>query len=198
MKRRHLWDGDTFEVNGLRFRVRFEHDVDAGYPWEDDDGCGPVRKSNKPHRDGSSDKRPGERPLNSAGRNEWQFYYDWQSAIKTARVDGWNAQPYDAPNAALRAVQENFDYCREFINDGWSYVGVIVERINVDGDVLASDSLRRVETFKDYHVDQAYEIAEALASVALKAWRLSLRLARQARHQAKVDRRFSDAMTCGV
>ena len=62
---------DTIEVSGLRFVVTFDYDQDIGAPWEWSDGHGPVRIGRR-HVDGSSDKRPGERPMNRPGWRENQ------------------------------------------------------------------------------------------------------------------------------
>lgn len=202
MKKYKLFNGDAFQVDGLSFSVQFHEDTDAGYPWTDDCGCGLVRKSSNPHTESRSDKKPGERPLNSPDRNQYQFYYDWQEAVRIAKADGWNTEPFDAPNRALRAVQQNFDYCRAYLANDWRYVGVIVERLDADGNPTdtpgESDSLWNVETFNDYHVDTAYELAAGIASTVRSNWRESLRTARQVRKQHKVDNRFHDAMACGV
>ena len=156
-----LYDGSTFEVNGVQFRVNFEHDSDRS-PL-DCDGHGPVRQSNYCHIDGKSDKKPGERPLNQAGRNEYQFYYDWTAACKAAKKDGWNCEPFDAPNRVERAVKADFDYLRGFYCNDWNYVGVIVSRLDDDGEETGEQtSLWGVETHKNYHCDVALEIAGEL------------------------------------
>jgi hypothetical protein len=158
---------DTIEVKGIVFNVSFDYDDISEYPWDCCDGRGPVRISNNPHRDGKSDKRPGEVPMNSPSRNEYQFYYDWQEAIKIAKRDGWNAQPYDAPNKAERAVKADFDYLRGFINGDWQYVTVTVENVET-GESGESENVGMVETYKDYHLEYAKEIAESMADSAIK------------------------------
>ncbi|MFN8994139.1 MAG: hypothetical protein ACK5X3_10835 [Pseudomonadota bacterium] len=159
-----LYDGDTFELNGLTFRVKFESDYYSGAPWERCDGHGAVRKSYQRHRDGESDKKPGERPLNQAGHRDRQFYYDWAAACKDARRDGWNAEPYDAPNRIARAVEADFQFLSAFINNDWHYVGVIVELLDDDGEVLSDTSLWGVETWKDNHCEVAHDLARELSA----------------------------------
>lgn len=171
-----LYAGDTFEVNGRQYRVDFEQDDTQGYPWDWSDGHGPVRQSSKPHRDGSSDKRPNERPLNIAGRNEYQFYYDWQQAIKDAKRDGWNTAPYDAPDRALRAVQADFDYLRNYIEGDWCYLVVTV----TDVETEEYTCLGGVESLGDYASECAYDMAKELY------------------HNHAVSNRFADAMELGV
>lgn len=140
--------------------ITFAHDEFSDAPWDYSDGHGPVRKSNNKHNEYRSDKKPGERPLNSASRNEYQFYYDWQKAMQMARRDEWNTEPYDAPNKALRAVQQDFDYLRGWVNNKWYYVFVTVE---YEGE---TESLGGVETYNDYHIECANEmLADLIARV---------------------------------
>lgn len=155
-----LYDGDTFEYKGRTFRVNYTYDEYADPPWDSECGHGPVRKSRNSHGS-SGDKRPGERPLNNPNRNEYQFYYDWQAACKLAREDGWNTEPFDAPNRIQRAVQADFDFLRLWLSNDWNYVGVIVTLIDEEEDV-DSTSLWCVETYKDHHMTLAYELAEEL------------------------------------
>lgn len=179
---------DTIELNGRRYGVKFEYDYDADAPWDGCDGHGAVRQSNRAHAEGRSDKRPGERPLNHAGRNEYQFYYNWQGACELARTDGWNAEPYDAPGRILRAVQADFDYLRGYVNQDWQYVGVIVTLLDENGEETGeSDALWSVETYEDYHHTVAAELAAEIDA-------RQIRLAKQ----QHVGARFHDAMACGL
>ena len=158
-----LCNGDTFTQNGETFRVNFEHDADAGYPQDNCDGHGKVRRSNYAHTESRSDKKPGERPLNNPGRNEYQFYYDWADACKQAKKDGWNTPQYDAPNRVERAVKADFEFLRGFLNNDWEYVGVIVSRLDSNGEETGeTESLCGVETFRDYHNCVALELAQSI------------------------------------
>lgn len=151
---------DTITLNGRTYYVRHEPDDCTGYPWDNEDGHGPVIRDIRPHwlREGS--KRPGWRPLNIPDSNEYQFYYDWKEACRMARRDGWNAAPYDAPNRIQRAVQANFDYLRRFLAGDWMYIGVIVE----DAETGESQSLWGVESNGDYPDQVARELAEELGA----------------------------------
>lgn len=155
--REQPFDTEELEIDGVTVKVEYYLDYDHDLPWEHDCGHGPVRRSNIPHREGSSDKRPGERPLNSPDRNEYQFYYDWQAACKMARKDGWNTGPYDAPNQVQRAVQADFNFIRGYLNDDWHYVGVVVK---IDDE--NEDSCWGFESLNNYHKEAAREMAEAL------------------------------------
>ena len=174
---------NAITIDGRQYRVEIEQDEFAGAPWEASDGHGPVRRSKRRHVEGESDKRPGERPLNSPGRHEYQFYYDWQSACLTARADGWNCAPYDATNRVQRAVQADFDYLRGYLAGDWYCVSVTV----TDDETGESDTLCGVDNFNGYAQEVAQELAECLA-----------REAAHATTRERIERRFFDAMACGV
>lgn len=128
--------------------ITFEYDEFSDAPWVDADGHGPVRKSNNAHNKWDSDKRPGERPLNRADRSQYQFYYDWQKAMKMA-VKDWG---FKTKSEALKAVQSDFKYLQDWINGKWNYVFVIVE---YEGE---KESVGAVETYNDYHIECGNEI----------------------------------------
>ncbi len=174
---------NTITIGGRKYRVEIEQDEFAGAPWEESDGHGAVRRSNRRHVESESDKRPGERPLNSPSRREYQFYYDWQAACRTARADGWNATPYDATNRVQRAVQADFDYLRGYLAGDWCYVSVTV----TDDETGESDSVCGVEGIGGFAQEVAQELAEGLALAAARS-----------ATQESIERRFSDAMACGI
>ena len=140
-------------------KTTFEHDYDADAPWDQSDCHGPVRRVL--HHLGHQ-KRPGERPLNKPGHNDYLYLYDWKEACRLARVDGWNTDPCDAPNRIQRAVQADFDFLAGWVNDEWSYAIVTV----TDKDTGESDSLGGVETLKDHHetlgADMAIELRDRI------------------------------------
>lgn len=153
--------GDTtmdIEVNGFTFHVNIEHDIDSEAPWRSSDGHGGVRSCHVWHRSKyQGTKKPGERPMNMPSNGALQFYYDWQGACKEARKEGWNAEPYDAPNRVQRAVQADFDYLRGWVNKDWEYVHVHVTLANAPD---YANCVGGVETFKDYHLEFAEELAQ--------------------------------------
>lgn len=132
--------------------IKFDYDEYVESPWENSDMHGPVRKSNNAHNEYRSDKRPGERPLNRAGRNEYQFYYDWQEAVKIA-VEDWG---FESKAKALEMVQRDFDYLQQWINGEWYYVFVTV---TYEGE---TDTIGGVETWEDYHITCANEMLDDL------------------------------------
>jgi hypothetical protein len=108
----------TREHRGHTITVNWFADVDHGTPWENEDGHGPVTKWER------RDKRPGERVLCS-DRNAKRFY-DYAEAIKIARRDGWDAEPYGTGTVgerAARAVEADFARLKAWCEDRWHYVG---------------------------------------------------------------------------
>lgn len=124
-----ICDGDsiTCEVDGFTVTAHIEQDDDRGPPWERDCGHGPVSEWT------SRAKRPGERILNEDHGSK--RYYDFAEAVKTARVDGWDAEPIGTGTAgqrAVRAAEHDFRVLEAWCNDEWDYCGVIVNVSKAD------------------------------------------------------------------
>ena len=150
-----LYSGDTFEKHGMQFKVHIEPDDDGEAPWERSDGHGPVRHMRR------SEKRPGERPLIKDRDGTW--LYDWQAACKLARKDGWNAEPYGAPNRIERAVQADFDFLRGWLNDDWYYVGVCVSLLDKNGEDATEKYENAIWGIESNSDDCIGEVADDLA-----------------------------------
>lgn len=174
------------EKGGYTFKVEIVDDCDMGAPWENCDGHGPVRKTTARHSCGYSDKRPGERPLNRPGRNEYQFYYNWKEATRAATVDRWDTAPYDAEKRVERAVNADFDYLRKWVNGEWSYQVVTVE-IEVNGKKYQT-SLGGVDNSSDSYL---FETVDELVDELLAEIETDIK-------QEKINNRFFDAMQCGL
>lgn len=185
MKNPTLYDGETFEYKGHRFSVSFPLDNETT-PF-DDDSHGPVRYTRMHHIEGSSDKRPGERPLNQPDRHEYQYYYDWQSACKMARKDSWNAEPFDAPNRILRAVQADFDFLRGYLSGAWQYVGIELRRIDANGETLDETSCYGFEMLNDYHIESAYAMADELIANYKRKFSKQMAEAKERKYWASRD-----------
>lgn len=182
----------TLTILGVDCLIGYFQDQDADAPWDMSEGHGPVRKTNTPHWRRHAGKKPGERPLNQADRNEYQFYYDWQEAIKLAKRDGWNTEPYDAPNRVARAVQADFDFLRGYVNGNWEYVGIVCTILDADGEKTdVADSCWGCETFGDYHLTSGTDMATELVNGHLRAkreaWRAALHEARERKYWACRD-----------
>ena len=145
----------------LTFSVKFEHDQDAGAPWENSEGHGTVTGWV------SRDKLPGELVLNT-DRNSKRFY-DFAEACKIALRDGWDAAPHNdgtesKRQQAAKAARADFEYLRQWCANQWEYVGVIVTLLDDEGEETeVSDSLWSVESRDDYAETVARELADELA-----------------------------------
>lgn len=145
----------------LTFAVKFEDDTDAGAPWENSEGHGPVTGWE------TRDKMAGELVLNS-DRGSKRFY-NFAEACRIALRDGWDAVPYNdgtetKRQQAAKAARADFEYLRSWCANDWAYVGVIVTLLDDEGEETeVSDSLWCVETFGDQHEITARELADELA-----------------------------------
>lgn len=158
-----LYDGGTIEVDGHKFRVEFPYDDSGDAPWEREDGHGPVSEWT------TRAKRPGEMVLDR-DRGSYR-YYDFQEAVRIAKRDGWDAEPYGQGTngeRAHRAAMADFDRLHRWCNDQWSYVGAVVELLDDDGEPTGDkDSLWGIESdCPDYLEEVARECAgEVLAQL---------------------------------
>ncbi len=132
--------GETIDCgNGYTVRVQIDVDLDAGTPWENCDGHGPVSGWER------RNKLPGELIL-CEDRGSKRFY-DFAAAVKIARRDAWDTKPYNTGTAgerAHRAVMADYEYLRRWCNYQWRYIGVIVTLYR-HGAEVSTDSLWGVE-----------------------------------------------------
>jgi len=154
---------DIFEHEGIQFSFRTEHDADHEAPWDAEDGHGPVSEW-KRHAFGMGSKppkKPGEMIL-VCDRGSYRTY-DFAEAVKIAKRDGWDAEPYGGTKGqkAHRAAMADFDRLRRWCNDQWDYVGVIIEMLDDAGDPMGeTESLWGVESDAgDYFEEVAQELA---------------------------------------
>ncbi len=144
----------TIEIaDGLTIHVDVVPDESMGAPWEEHDGHGIVSKWT------SRTKNPGEMIL-AKDRGNYR-YYDFAETVKVARRDGWGAEGATPGERAHRAALADFNRLRDWCNDRWQWVGVVV-RIS-DGP---AESLWGVESDGDYWRDIAAELANGLLDEA--------------------------------
>jgi len=161
-----LFDGDTFEHGGRTFVFKVEADDTADPPWEEFSGHGPVSDWT------THAKEPGEILL-VANHSGMKRYYHWQRATEIAREDDWGIPQDDIdawtqkvgrkPTRGMivnEAVRRDFQYLRDWCDDKWSYVGVIV---SLADDPNMINSLWRIESnADDYMVSVAEDLADNL------------------------------------
>lgn len=170
-----MYDNDTFTFGGRTFLFRVEPDYDAGPPWEREDGHGLVSEWRSAGYSGYAPKAPGERPLCS-DRCATRFY-DFAGAVRRARSEGWRATEdrfrWDLKpgELAARAAEEDFDRLRQWCNDQWGYIGVLVQEVDGEGNPIGPEvSLWGIESDAgEYLKEVADELASELISASEKA-----------------------------
>lgn len=144
--------GQTIKLlHGYSALIKYDYDTDCDAPWDFCDGHGPVSDWT------TRDKAPGELVL-SEDRNSKRFY-DYAGAIRIAKRDGWDTEPYRTGTKgerAHRAVMADYEYLRQWANDQCHYLYVTVELYR-HGDLVADDSCGGIESYKDYWREHAAE-----------------------------------------
>ena len=152
------------------FAVKQLVDTEAGNPWENEDGHGPVT--------GYEDraKRPGELVLVSDFYNRHRFY-DFAAAVEMAKSEGWDTKPYNTGNEtkgqqAAKAARADFEFLRQFCNGHWEYVGIVVTLLDDDGEETSiSESLLGICSNDDeYLAAVAHELAGNIAAGYGRDW----------------------------
>jgi hypothetical protein len=143
-----LYDGDTFEVNGRKFKLKLESDGQNENPWDTYDSLGEVvgrRRRNK---------SPGEVIIGDDGRG-YYWFYNVSAAVKKARKEGLNGAK------AAEVVHHEKERFRCWLAGLWCYIGVVVTHTDGDGDEY-SESVWMIESDDS---DGIREVAYDLASV---------------------------------
>jgi hypothetical protein len=157
------YDWQNFTHEGRNYRARLDVDQHNGAKWENEDGHGEVSDWT------TRDKAPGEMVL--AEDRRFKRYYDFAGAVAKAKAEGWNAAPYYPPGEetkgqrAHKAAVSDFNRLRDWCNDNWCYVGVIVEALDDEGEPTGENaSLWGIESDCDeYQAEVAFELAAELA-----------------------------------
>jgi hypothetical protein len=119
----YVCDDDTITctVGPFTCTATVHRDDDESPPWKRNCGHGPVSDWT------SRAKRPGERILSEDRTSK--RYYDFAEAVKTARSDGWDTEPYmtgTAGQRATRAAERDFAVLKAWCDDEWWYCGIAV------------------------------------------------------------------------
>jgi hypothetical protein len=162
------FDNDRVTLpDGWYVRFKSEYDQDSGPPWKDCAGHGPV--TDWVHRD----KYSGERVL--CLDHGSKRYYDFAGAMKIAKRDGWGLNDAKLAKLTTRlgraptkgqiteaAVEHDFQYLKDWCEDKWHYIGVIVTLFDADGEEQDSDSIWGVEDYGSHYQELASELADGL------------------------------------
>ena len=164
-------DGDRVTLpDGWYVEFKSEYDNDYGEPWKEECGHGPVTDWVR------RDKHSGERVLCSDRFSK--CYYDFAEAMKIAKRDGWGLNDDELAKLAAKlghaptkgqiteaAVEHDFQYLKDWCDDKWHYIGVIVTLYDADGEEQDERSLWRVEDHGDYYQTLASELADELITL---------------------------------
>jgi hypothetical protein len=83
---------------------------------------------------------------------QWHIY-DWRAAMEEALRDRWDSAPYSTGTPverARRAVQKEYEHLQEWFDDGWEYVGIVVELCQ-NGKLVSEDSIWGIESCCPIH-----------------------------------------------
>lgn len=159
------YDKTEYPHAGHAVKIEWHYDDSSREPWKECDGHGPVSDWTQ------RDKKPGEREL-CRDRKSKRFY-DYGEAIKIAKRDGWDAEPYKTGSKgeqAVRAVEANFKYLKRWCDGDWHWCGYIVTIDGMDYDEslwgIESDSQAEMEkeaiqTAKDWLDNEPTESHDA-------------------------------------
>ena len=161
---------ETFTHNGKTYAARLERDETHSAPWIEECEHGPITGWER------RDKAPGELVL--VEDRGLACFYDFQEACRIARREGWNAKPYDVPGEtkrqrAAKAARADYERMRQWCDDIWFYVGVIVAPVCPccsEIDESESRSLWGIESDAgDYLQEVARELADEIGSEKAQA-----------------------------
>lgn len=140
--------------NGHTLKVTFEHDDMAEPPHEGNCFYEGLVRTVDGYPNCTIRKRAGEVFLyQSRGR---AYIYDLQAATKRCR------HPTISRQLAAKHAYDAGEYIRQWLNDQWHYTTIDVKVFRSDGSVVFWDCLGGVETYKDYHLERALEMAVAM------------------------------------
>ena len=126
---------DTEQIttpNGYKFNVEIEHDDCSGAPWDFYEVHGSVSDWT------IRGKKPGEWVLCTAYPH--RRYYDFQDAVKTAKLDCWGCKDLTgnetAGEKAVKAVTADFKYLKAWCDNEWFYTCLHVVMLDSDSNEL--------------------------------------------------------------
>jgi hypothetical protein len=165
-KKKLIGDGDTFELEGLRFRARHVRDEGMGAPWKEHDGYGIVSDW--------TGREQAEGELVLAQDRSLHRFYDVDATLKKAREEGWGVAEEAAGKTKdeilALAVQHDYEHLKAWCDDEWYWMGVAVDMLDSEGNVLdrpdCHDALWGIESDSgDEYLDEvARECAGEIAA----------------------------------
>jgi hypothetical protein len=150
---------ETILPDGSNAIASIDYDEVSGPPWEESDGHGVVSEWRNLTR---YPKHPWERILCQDNRFNARLYDVRESEAK-ALSERWDAAPYHdaftdetAKQQAVRAVDADFKFLKDWCDDKWSYGMVVLKIIKPDGFSKIVGSVGGLEvSFYDEYGDGA-------------------------------------------
>ena len=145
--------------DGWSIVAHTEDDPDALPPWMDEEGHGPVSNWT------SRPKLPGERVL-CKDRHSAR-YYDFQAAVDQAITEKWGPEdPSLSIHArAARAAAADFQRLRDWCDDKWHYIGVVVRLLDHRKNEVAAESCWRIESDSEFWKEIAADLTPNLEKI---------------------------------
>lgn len=147
------YEHSQHEVNGRQYIAYTAYDDSAELPWDNDCQLDNVVSDWCYCRYGRPTKAPYERIINS-DRGAY-LAFDTRRYMAIAKEHGCTRQ--QAHEQCLAA----FERCRRFVDDQWHYIGVIVECLDEEGEVIGEDSIWGIESdCKEYISETIRDLIE--------------------------------------
>lgn len=158
---KNICSGDSIELsNGLYATVTIEPDCDYGNPWEEGDGHG-IIEERRTNYTGYVPTKPGEVVIFAErGRG---YVYNVKETIEKAKSEGWGLRGDERKGLTKRqiiakAVNNDMEHMRSWLNGEWQYCVVIVTITDKDGLEIDKCSLGGVpDESGDYLTETANE-----------------------------------------
>jgi len=192
--------------HGYCAKVELWYDECMREPWKEMDGCVVGIRTASTNYTGHISKSPNERILHKGDRNQWDYVYDFNASLAVALKDGWGCRAdlegMTKKQRAVKAVEENADWLRRWLNNEWHWIGCTVtlyRTIKGDGHFRVFDKEHEVMTEScggfedegDYWKEMACElIGDAVENdmeERRQAWRQALAEAREERYWNQRD-----------
>lgn len=158
-----LWSDTWQDVElgaGHTLRAKLEYDEGHEAPWIEYHCLAKPESLGRRYR-ASYDERLVDGELSGHVRMDTRhetFYYPFADALARARAEqreyAGKIGRAEIESRAISTVQSERKFFARYLREDWAYVGVVVELVNDDEDVIASESLWGIESDADEHLTE--------------------------------------------
>jgi hypothetical protein len=145
------YEHSQHEVNGRQYIAYTAYDDSGQAPWDDD--CtldGVVSDWKHTGHYGNPRKAPFERGVLCTDRNSYRTF-DNRRYMALAKEHGCTRE------RAHKQCLEAFERMRQWCSDQWQYIGVMVECVDYDGNVLGEDALWGIESDCEEYIKEVIQ-----------------------------------------